>query len=126
MFLMDRPDQQYSPEYSAVLVRKAKGNTGMTEHVEDMPPVSVVRVEKLAVTPTTSEGLRSFAQVEVEIVRDSGIAGLRDSVRVSVDFNVDGLTADQIKDFAILHAKELMNRCVTDPHPKIGAAPFQD
>jgi hypothetical protein len=98
----------------------------MTKHHEDAPPASVTRLERLAITPTGSDGLRSFAQVEVEFVRDNGIAGRFDSVKVSVDFNVDGLTADQIKDFAILHAKSLMNRCVTDPHLKVGDVRLQN
>lgn len=54
-----------------------------------------------------------MAQVEVEFVRD--LVDHQDSVAISIGFNVDGLTADQIKDFAILHAKSLMNRCVNDP-----------
>lgn len=98
----------------------------MTNRDESEQPLSVVKVTKLAVVPTTSQGLSSFAQVDVEFVRDSGIEQRTESVSLSLDFNVDGLTLDQIKDFAILHAKALMNRCVTDPHLKVGDVRFRD
>ncbi|WP_040502106.1 hypothetical protein [Herbaspirillum sp. YR522] len=85
-----------------------------------------VRVSKLSVVPVTKDGLRSFARVDVEFISDSCTDGPADSVRIEINFNVDQLTLDQIKDFAIMHAKSLMNRCVTDAHLKVGDQRLMD
>ncbi|WNC94381.1 hypothetical protein RI103_34990 [Paraburkholderia sp. FT54] len=99
----------------------------MTDDDRDMPPDSVASVRKLTITPGTGGDLRSFARVEVEFVEGQpGSDGSTSSVAVSLTFNVDRLTLDQVKDFAILHAKRLMNHCVTDPHLKIGDRRLED
>jgi hypothetical protein len=93
----------------------------MIQHNDNLaPPQSVVSVKKMTVTPGTKEGLRSFARVDIEFARDDGMSDGVDSISVSLTFNVDRMTLDQVKDMAILHAKTLMNECVTDPHLKVG------
>ena len=100
----------------------------MTDTASGMPPPdSVARVKKMTVTPDTGEGFRSFARVEVEFVEEQlGGEGFVSSVSLSFAFKVDGLTLEQVKDFAILHEKRLMNRCATDPHLRVGDRRQQD
>lgn len=92
----------------------------MSRPNDETGPISIVRVAKLAVTPATTDGLRSFAHVEVEFVLDNGMDWRSDSVSININFNVDRMSLDQVKDMAIVHAKSLMNRCVSDPHLKVG------
>jgi hypothetical protein len=93
----------------------------MTQHDDYLaPPKSVVSVKKMTVTPGANEGFRSFARVDIEFAHDYGMSDGGDSISISLTFNVDRMTLDQVKDMAILHAKTLMNKCVTDPHLKVG------
>ncbi|WP_144030247.1 hypothetical protein [Burkholderia sp. AU6039] len=99
----------------------------MTDDDQEVPQGSAASVRKLTITPGSEGDLRSFARVEVEFVEGRpGSDGPTSSVSVSLTFNVDRLTLDQVKDFAILHAKRLMNRCVTDPHLKVGDRRLED
>ncbi|WP_321958144.1 hypothetical protein [Paraburkholderia bannensis] len=99
----------------------------MTDDDRDMPPDSVASVRKLTITPGTGGDFRSFARVEVKFVAGQPDSdGATSSVSLSLTFNVDRLTLGQVKDFAILHAKWLMNRCVTDPHLKVGDRRLED
>lgn len=77
------------------------------------------RREKLAKCTVEPTGA-GFARVTVELVRQPYPEDISppDAVSISVTFNIRDLSVDQIKDFAIKHAKTLMNRCVTDPHAR--------
>lgn len=94
----------------------------MTQHNDNLAPPqqSVVSVKKMTVTPGANEGFRSFARVDIEFAQDYGMSDEVDSISICLTFNVDSMTLDQVKDMAILHAKTLMNKCVTDPHLKVG------